>query len=357
MLGGRGKATLNGYASISTIYAKQDLDERDIKDFRTITDGGLTADVGLKIFTDFTVGMRAMVDTKYSDYYWQYDDETLQELYVYLQNNYARVEFGNAKSIAGKMQVSAPDVGVFGVNNSSIYRVLLMPSKGAYPQDFFLNPSTDVSFMRGRERVSIVSSNRYKFQVGASYAFAEKSKLPTETEDENLNGEYSVSAKFSSNFLGNNHITLTGGYSHYDKLFAENFALADARDEISGGLNLFVKGVTFGASAMYINEKPFEDLLIANEFQYSYDGWAYNAGLAFEIGPWATSISYHGSIAEADLTISEKDISHMAMISLRRNFKKNFTFYASFAGLMLESENAEDDNKGFSVIIGTALKF
>ena len=98
-------------------------------------------------------------------------------------------------------------------------------------------------------------------------------------------------------------------------------------------------------------------LIIINSFNYSYEGWAYNTGLAFEFGPWAVSLSYHGSIAEGSVLNPQKDKSNMGLISMRRNVKKHLSFYTSIAGLVLENENKQKINKGISISVGTILKF
>jgi len=355
----RTQINISGYGTLSTNYSKQYLKHRNINKAQTLVDGGLNFNIGYALFHDMTIGFNVLADTKYNKYYWQYDAGTMQELYSYIQNEYGRLEFGKLRDIAGKMNVSAPDVGLFGTNDSYIYNTLLIPhSTGG--KKFFINSSTNISFLQKRERISIITSNKNKLRIGGTYTFGEKQHIPNNAGkliQLQVNESISVATKLSTNFMGNNNISLSLGYSKYDNLFIKDFAIAQNRHELSSGINIFFKGITFGASVLKINETPFDNLIIANTFKYSYAGWAYNAGFAFEIGPWATSLSYHGSIAEGSLINPNNDKSHMTIFSMRRNLKKNLSFYTSFAGLILKNENKIKDNKGISITIGTIFKY
>lgn len=351
------KSNISGYGTLTTNYSKQNAKNGNINKSKIITDGGINFDFGYNIFNDFTVGLDALFDTRYSKYYWQYDQSILQEIYTYFQNEYIRIEFGRLKDIAEKMQVSAPDVGLFGINDSYIYSTLLINNL-YYNKKFFLNPSTNISFLKKRERISFITSNKYKLRFGASYSFPERQYISSLNKiNPVINEASSISTKFSSNFSGNNRIDLSVGYAKYNNLYIQHFAAAKTRKEISTGIQIFIKGITFGTSVLKIDEIPFNNQTSLTAFNYSYEGWAYNSGIAFEFGPWAASLSYHGSIAEGSVANHKKDRTNMGLISMRRNLRQHLSFYTSIAGLMLENENKQKINKGISISIGTIFKF
>lgn len=360
LLAGKGQINLNGSFSSSVGYGKQDIEEKDIYDGKYLLEFNLIGDAKYKVFDDFTTGVH--VDVRTRKEYWEYNRNLLKETFIYLQNKIARIELGYVKDIVGKMQFSAPDVGYLGINNSAIYFFINVPSYKEYPQQIFINGSTDIGFLRGKERINFITSGNYKLQFAASYGFADKKQLPFDDKQTSVNDQYSIGLSFASGLGSNSNnakIALSAGFSQYGETYVDNFIIAKRRQEISAGINLGLKGFIIGGSVLKINETPFDNLIGNAAFDYSYAGWAYNGGVAFEIGKWATSLSYHGSIAEASLTNPKDDMTHMLLFSLKRYILSKSYFYFSAGGVIMNPENpdVQKKNNGFVILTGLVYSF
>lgn len=360
LLGGKGQINLDGSLASSIGYWKQDIEQKDIRYGKYLVEFNLFGDAKYNIFDDFVTGVH--IDVRTRKEYWEYNRNLLKETFIYLQNKIARIELGYVKDIVGKMQFSAPDVGYLGINNSAIYFFINVPSYKEYPQQIFINGSTDIGFLRGKERINFITSGNYKLQFAASYGFADKKQLPFDNKQTSVNDQYSIGLSFASGLGSNSNnakIALSAGFSQYGETYVDNFSIAKRRQEISAGINLGVKGFIIGGSVLKINETPFDNLIGNPAFDYSYAGWAYNGGVAFEIGKWASSLSYHGSIAEGSLTNPKDDMTHMLLFSLKRYIFFKSYFYFSAGGVVMNPENpdVQQKNKGFVILTGFVYSF
>ena len=117
------------------------------------------------------------------------------------------------------------------------------------------------------------------------------------------------------------NFAITLGYGRFDET---NLALSNAkkREEYSVGAKYYVRGLQFTASYKNIVEDDVLGLV-------SQGGYAVNYGIAYEIGPFAVSLSNHQSSVDGLLAVEGKDRLSLSLLSTKYSLTDGVDFSAS----------------------------
>lgn len=355
---------VGGYFETYAAYATSDVDGFSGDDFDGIDNKSeseihfkpsITLDNGLKIGAD--------IQMEGNGYYGTPD--TIDESFIFVDGSFGRVLLGSENSAGYLMHYGAPDVTFLNVNSGSLTK--FVPFSGNVGNNNGqvgipaggLNVGDDV--FRGTLGATYIENDRNNdatrftyftprfagFQLGASYARDGNQDTQAQL---NLNGNplhdiFDVGANYVNSF-GGFDVALSGRYG-----MATNSVGPDP-EVFGAGLNLGYAGFTIGGSFAEQNDGGTED------------GQAWDAGVAYETGPWGFSFTYfHGSNVDDELPVAGADeeldqyllgVSYTVAKGVALN---GFGAYADFdedAGDVGGPNAGGDDVDGW--VIGTGLK-
>lgn len=271
-----------------------------------------------------------------------------QEVYLLNETSFGDISIGQNYNVAYQFAVGAPNVGQYSVNNSNIVNFINNPNwynkddNGSYKT---LN-STYINTDGASAKISYVTPEFYGINIGATY-------IPKVNSQAGL-----VSSQ--AEYEGDGGYVL-GGYGYwdisgYDLETSIGFADFENNDkEYSAGISVYRKGWTLGAS--YRKTKTSSrDYTIDEEtlFDAYRNGYAYNVGISYEIGPIITGLSYFKSIS--DISKNENEI-----ISFSNSYQYNKYVGLSFTASKLRAKGENDDvsnnNDGYAFILGLELSY
>ena len=254
------------------------------------------------------------------------DDSLYNEIYVYSEGNYGRFEIGRAKNISRKIHITTPDVGILNIDNSEGLDYLITPD------DFVYINSTAINIDEESNKINYISPSFYGFQFAGSY-------IPgADNEDGDNTLRYSkykrgftTSVKYS--YVDNVNFALTLGFGRFDET---NLGISKAkiRDEYSIGAKYYVRGFQFTASYKNIKEHD-----ITHASLLSQKGYAFNYGIAYEIGPFALSISNHQSNVDGLINVDGKDKLDLSLLSTKYSLTDGADFSVSVGRIAYNPEN------------------
>lgn len=269
-----------------------------------------------------------------------------EEVFSLFETPMGDFSLGQNKNVAYEFAVGAPNVGAYRTNNSDIVNFITNPNwyeKGSKMSYKTLN-STYINTDGSSAKISYITPEFSGIKLGATYVpeTYSRSGLVSKAADYKNKSAYILGAYGSWDLWGYD-IETSLGFADYDK----------NDNEYSGGISIYRKGWTFGASYRKTEVSKNDYALDkANLYDAYREGRAYNVGLSYEFGPITSGLSYFDSKAD-------NSTNHDKIISFSNSFQYNkyVTLSATVAHLRSEGENAkaENNSKGYAFVLGVEL--
>jgi hypothetical protein len=241
-------------------------------------------------------------------------ETTIDESFLYLDGTFGRVQLGATFSAGYLMHYGAPDVSFLNANSGSL--TAFVPYSGsvtgrdgagdvvtlAVGNDIFYGTLGSTYLENGlneaAQRFTYFTPRFVGFQFGVSYArdpFKDNNaQLNLDVESVDLNNITDFGANYVNSF-GPVDVAVSGRYGI--AFLASDFDGEDSFDDLTdvdddptvwgAGLNIGLYGFTVGGSVAEQNNFG------------AADGTGYDAGIAYETGPWGFSFTYmHGENAD-----------------------------------------------------------
>ena len=266
-------------------FSGDDFDGVDVKaDGEIVFTPTITLDNGLKF------GLNIQLEARSSR------DVDIDESYIFVKGSFGEVLLGDHNSAGYRMGFSAPSSTLFGNNDTGNFEPEIYDDLGEYTRvSGFVSDGTTFATLGGElerntlgttyiendgiddaTRISYFSPRFSGFQLGVSYA-----RDGRDGSNEQVNCDTSACDFFD---IGANYVQ---DYGDFDVALSARWGTASAPfgsaedPEVFGfGLNLGFAGVTIGGSFAEQNGTP------------ASDGESYDAGVAYETGPWDLSATY-----------------------------------------------------------------
>ncbi|MCR5506587.1 MAG: porin, partial [bacterium] len=268
-------------------------------------------------------------------------DKVYKETYVYSEGNYGRFEIGRAKNISRKMHVTTPDVGILDIDDSEGLDYILTPN------NFVFINSTAINTDEESNKINYISPSFKGLQIAGSYIpGANNTNGDNTIEYSKYKRGFTTSLKYS--YVDTVNFAISFGYGRFDET---NLTLSNAkkREEYSVGAKYYVRGLQFTASYKNIVENDVASTI-------SQDGYALNYGIAYEIGPFAISLSNHQSNVEGLLSVDGKDKLYLSLLSTKYTLTDGVDFSVSAGRIAYDAEN-EPSSIGVLAATGFVVNF
>ena len=268
-------------------------------------------------------------------------DKVYKETYVYSEGNYGRFEIGREKNISRKIHITTPDVGILNIDDSESLDYIVTPD------DFVYINSTAINTDGESNKINYISPSFYGFQFAGSYIpGANNSNGDNTLEYSNYKRGFTTSIKYS--YVDSINFAITLGYGRFDETNTD-LSKAKKREEYSVGTKYYIRGLQFTASYKNIVENDVTN-------SKSQDGYAFNCGIAYEIGPFALSISHHQSVADGEFLVEGKDKLYLSLLSTKYSITDGVDLSVSTGRIEYNPEN-ESSSVGVLMAMGFIVNF
>jgi len=297
--------------------------DKTVNKFDVAGYGALKINPEFQINKNHKVGGYVVFET-YPDNKAGEDDKVYKETYLYSESNLGRIEIGRAKNISRKMHITTPDVGILDIDDSDGLNYIIMPD------DFVYIDSTAINTDGESNKLNYISPSFYGFQIAGSYIpGADDTNGDNSLNYSKYKKGFTTSLKYS--YIDDVNFAISFGYGRFDNTNLD-FSKAEKREEYSVGAKYYVRGIQFTASYKNITENN----VVLNSSQ---DGYALNYGIAYEMGPFAISLSHHQSKVYGLLSVDEKDKFYLSLLSTKYSLMKGVDFSVSVGRIAYNPEN------------------
>lgn len=275
-----------------------------------------------------------------------------EEVYGIFDSPYGKLIFGQSYNAAYQLGVSAPTIGVLGVNQSDVVNFVANPNwqRNHLATAYRTLSSTDINTDGTAVKVTYISP---EFNDGTMFGLT---YVPDSYSRDGLINRY-ASYKNSEGYIASlYHAEDIRGFTISGSLGGAYFANID--NEVSAGLNIYRKGWTLGGSVRRTWVNHYDDNVdqpvrqSIRDYDAYRDAWAYNVGLGYEIGPFKTALTYFHSKADG-----KKYEDEIVQFSNAYQFNSWLTFNAAVAYGNFKGADSMDVNKGYAGILGAEVKF
>lgn len=342
---------LYGYSDVANPYEKLD------KNNNQVNIGYISSGIEHEFNDEYSVGislnLMAATDKEIQNFN---NGNWGKEIYATLNSPYGQIIGGETYNIAALLQVSAPNFGPLGVNNSEIVDFISNPNwyrrDKKYASFKTLN-STTMNTDGVAPKISYLSPQIYNTNIGFSY-------IPDSYNRRGLENRFAdyaeddayVVALYNEVDWGIFEMTTALGYGVYhdnDKDYSAGISLKRGNWSIGSGYRrTYVDGGDNPVNEENRSEKMPE------LFDNYREGQAWNVGVGYQFGPYKGSLSYFE--AKADNTDNKDQIVMMA-----NDFQLNkwLNIYAVAAHVKFKGENSDiyNNNKGYAFVTGLGLNF
>lgn len=273
-----------------------------------------------------------------------------EEAYGIIDSPYGRMMLGQTFNVAAQFHQGAPDVGPLGIENSDIVDFIANPNwkrKGRNAEFATLN-TTYINTDGVAPKVSYISPEFYGTRLGLTYVPDSYNRRGLISKDAAYNNKDGYIASLYNNLeLSGFDITSSVAYAEFlddDKEFSASLNIARGGWTLGGGWR---KTYTDGEDKSHNPNLPV--------FYDGYrEGYAWDVGLSYEIGPYQASLSYFKS--KADNSDSQNEI---VMLSNKYQVNKYIDAYLSAAHVNFEGATraVEDNNRGYAFVTGLKVSF
>ena len=269
-----------------------------------------------------------------------------EEIYGIFDSSYGQIMVGQIENVASLFHNGAPKAGAI-QNTADVVDFIVNPNwkRTLKETKFATLISTDINTDGVAEKVSYISPEFYGTAVGFSYmpnAYNRKGLINKHAGYAHKDGF--VGAVYSDQDWGFFESKASFGYAQYQ----------GNSKEFSYGLNLSRGNWTIGGGfrKSYIDgdNKSIPNRLLPTDFDGYREGYAWNIGAGYEIGPFSSALTYFESKAK-----SSDDENKIVSFSNEYQLNKNFNIYA--AALYADYDNTTEDTKGYAVVTGIGVKF
>ena len=302
------------------------------------------ADWEAGIYADLMLG----VDHELEDYN---QGKWGEEVYGIVDSSYGRLMIGQTWNVAAQFHTGAPDAGPLGIENSDIVDFIFNPNwqrKGSNARFATLN-TTYINTDGVAPKISYITPEYYGTMLGFTYVPETYNRrgLVSKSADYEDKGGYIVSLY---NYLDFDifNLTTTLGYADFidnDQEYSASMSLSHGNWTLGGGWRMTEAD----------DKNPISANADMPEFFDGYrEGYAWNVGLGYEIGPYKTSLSYFESHAK-----ESDNEDRILMFSNRYQVNKNLDVYLSAAKVDFRGQNRDvsQNNKGYAVVSGLSMNF
>ena len=296
-------------------------------------------------------------------------DDPIDMNYLYLESNWGKLSLGSQPSAAVTMQIMAPDaagnIGTEGMLTSGL--TVVDPGLGYLgAEGVGIHTTTELYTTDHNDKVIYFTPEMAGLVLAAEY---------TPNGEEDVRGPVNLRQTFYRDFfgaaalytreIGDATLALSAGWiggklgSNFNGAYTspdgETSNGASRRwDEWNSGMNLSYAGVTVGGSfRRSIDGRQAES-------RWSGDGHAWDAGVAYEGGPWRVSYVYFGSQMKNDLTLAGKDRLQVHQVSGKYNLGPGVDLLGTVGTAQFRGQDAADAtrrNRGWSMMTGVEINF
>jgi len=271
------------------------------------------------------------------------NDDWGTDLYLSLiSDDYGELYLGEVLNVGAMLSVSAPDIGVMKIENSSLVDFIDNPNQ--INKDGNIKFSTlNAAYLNadGRaEKITYISPEISGFTYGFSYM-------------ENYHDKKGYSYILNDNQTGEGKVFALSYYKDFGKYELTTsvaYGLYDDDNDMSFGINLQKGNLTLGAAY----RKTYIDGAMAIQDQAYREANIYNIGASYSFGPAAVSLSYQES-QSANYRNQDKTL----LASAKYTFNKYIDNYVSIAHADYEGDDDAkiNNNDGYAVITGIKVRF
>lgn len=293
----------------------------------TVLDNGLTVGV--------MVQLEAGADNNEGD--------IVDESYFYVSGTYGKVMAGSLDNASYLMRATAPNAAYTEVDDTAIPAYLVNPG--------LTDNITDTDFDGDANKISYFTPKIYGLQLGVSYSGSNDSSgddasavSETIRKATDFDQTYAVGLSYERD-LGPVGLLATAGYT----ISEGNGFTGDVQDW-AFGLNLTYEGFTLGGAYRGISAGE-------NTSASDKDGYAWDAGLMYEEGPYAVSVNYRKSSARGT-SAAGKDEIDMYALGGKYALGPGVDLWAQLAYANYDAETGGTSNDGaIGGVVGLHLDF
>lgn len=269
-----------------------------------------------------------------------------EEVYGIADTQYGQLMMGQVYNVASLFHTGAPTTGILS-SNSDVVNFLHNPNwrRNEKETKFTTLVSTDINTDGVAPKINYITPEFYGTALGFSYAPNSYNRRGLENKHAGYaHKDGFVAAIYSDHRMGNINSKTAFGYGQYhgnDKEFS-----------VSQSFNRGNWTIGVGARKTYVDgdNKSNPDRGLPIDFDGYREGYAWNAGVGYEIGPFSSALSYFSSKQ------NRKDNKNDVIVwSNEYQFSKYVDFYLAAATLSYRTNGQKD--KGCAGVIGMGVNF
>ncbi len=269
-----------------------------------------------------------------------------EEVYGVADTQYGQLMVGQVYNVASLFHNGAPSVGILS-SNSDVADFLHNPNwkRNEKETRFATLTSTDINTDGVAPKINYITPEFYGTALGFSWtpdSYNRRGLINKHAGYAHKDGF--ATAVYSDHRLGNINSKTSLGYAQYhgnDKEFS-----------VSQNLNRGNWTIGAGVRKTYIDgdDKSNPNRLLPNDFDGYREGYAWNVGVGYEIGPFSSALSYFKSKQKG------KDNKNDVIVwSNQYQYNKYVDVYLAAAGLNYNNNGRKD--KGCAAVIGVGVNF
>ena len=304
------KLSVGGYANWYTGYvdANNNMDDYSHKAYNHVPVVG-EVEVHFKGETTLQNGLKFGAVIELTSVNKDGDGADEDQSYIYADTAAGRFAVGKMDSISKQLHKSSKDVGLLDIQGSDVGK--LVPHARSVERI-----STDIRTTDDEATIAYFSPKFFGFTVAASYSNVDSDAT------HNMEGNdvaYSTVVAYNNTF-GKVNLDADFGYTRYDKYHPLDGADSWLEYQVNAGFRVGVAGFTVGGAYKYGNGKDGLE-----------DSHTFDAGVAYETGPYGVSLSYINENIETDILGKDDLKTQMLLASFGYEITDGVKTFASVA--------------------------
>ncbi len=269
-----------------------------------------------------------------------------EDIYGVVDSAYGQIMLGQVWNVASLFHNGAPGVGALS-SNDDIVDFIANPNWKRRKKEtkFATLNSTDINTDGTAPKINYISPEFYGAAVGFSYmpdAYSRRGLIDKHAGYAHKDGF--VGAIYSDYDWGFFDSKASFGYAQYhgnDKEFSYSLNLSRGNWNIGGGFRkTYIDG----------DNKSTPNRPLTPDFDGYREGHAWNIGLGYEIGPFASALTYFDSKDKA-----KDNRNKIVAFSNQYQFNKHIDIYLAAAYVDYDTE--EESTNGYTVVTGLGVSF
>ena len=269
-----------------------------------------------------------------------------EEVYASFDSAYGQIMLGQVFNVAYLFHNGAPMVGAFGSNND-IVDFISNPNwqRDSKETRFATLNSTELNTDGVAPKLNYISPEIFGTAVGFSYmpdSYNRRGLINKHADYAHSDGF--VGAIYNDYDWGYFSSQTSFGYGQYhgnDKELSASLKLSRGNWSLGGGYRkTYIDG----------DDKSSPKATLPLDFDTYREGYAWNIGIGYEIGPFASSLSYFDSKAK-----NSKNRNKIVAFSNQYQFNKYIDIY--LASSYVDYDFSQEDKQGYSIVTGLGVNF